>query len=279
MNAYTLSAVKIGATTLGGIVDQDMDLGVQETLFASDGNVDASLISALAIEPEMGFTTLKIVDALAACGIDGSVVTNSVLYFQLLENGIARAAGFGIQIAKAYLYPDKISAPHGKQATIAYKLIAMADDGQTNPLSSGSLSQPAVNTLAYTLGPVTANGIVLSGEQSWDFDFGLKPKKLAGDGGPFPKLISVEERRPKLTLKGLDASKLYGYVGAAITSVAATLRLATPDGVVGNTAALTLTVPAGRITTGKLSGGKGEVSRDTMVTPRKGASAIVSFTS
>ncbi len=209
--AHVLYAVKLGATLLGGVIDQSLS---QKTTFMEDTANGLPYTTHLAIsaqEPEARFSTRALAEAFALVGPAGASIAalsgGAILYAQKVTQGGTRASGANHRsytLNAGVIYPDKLSCQHQKDAELSYAL-RPTWNGTNNPYVLGdSVSLPASPTDAerFTLGPVSIAGTVYDQLDAVDIDFGVKIRAESADGEVWPRFAWIETYAPTVTFRG-----------------------------------------------------------------------------
>lgn len=289
-NVFTLHSVVHGSNIFDGITDQKIAVGLEEVTKRGDGSVDPTFTAIMSGKPMLSWTTVKVASALGLCGIGGlAIATGNCSFFlkKRAASGIYAGTSSHLKVtgSTGLIVPKTLKVSQGKEATIDYEAHLVSADGTTSPLAiatSQSLTgSPTVDEL-FTLGPATFNGSAWGGVQDLTIDFGIKVETKAGDGQVWPTFVSIAQREPKITLKGLDASLLSTLTvnGAAISSTTTVKLLGIEQNARRNGSDVLLTIAEGRVHVSDIGGGEdGDQSVDVTITPTyDGTNDIVALT-
>ena len=224
---YTLSAINIAtAEDVDLLIDQitgrNLDLGIQKLILAADGQVDPTYGAVGSQAPRTEWTTTALATILAACGIDGLKISSGVgdagleMWFQKYDEGGVLAPGANhekMTINKGLLIPQRITLPHSDANTPGSMdmLLVITSDGTNDPIvfeASASLEgSPGVGEI-FVAGPVNFNGVQYDGVQEIIIDFGIDLHVVGGDGLVYPTYAAIKSRRPTISVRTVDASKV-----------------------------------------------------------------------
>ena len=225
LNTATLGA---GAVLLDQIQNFEDDPGINLVVASGDGQVDPTYVAVMSQRPTMSFGSSALATILGACGISGAVIDADgtypglVAWYQKMAEGGIRASGSAhlkMTAKEGLLIPTSVTAQQDGTAMVSVQA-GLTYDGTNAPIvvaDSQALSgSPAVGEM-FTVGPVSINGATLEGIQSISFDPGLSLVFGAGDGDVWPTYVSVQARRPRISVVTTDVSALatLGISGAA----------------------------------------------------------------
>ena len=200
-DVYQLHAVKIGATVIGQIVDQNISVAV-ETFLAHDSGSPYNRLAAVDLEDiRITFTTTAVLAALNACGLTGQAIgggTGFVAYFKKQTPGGIVAAG----ASATYTFTDGVviwrglSAPGaGGLVTATFEFIAASADGATAPYAYATAQADAVCATQEAWVADAAN-LALIG---FDIDTGIAEGPLRSDGEPWFTHVSLDAIQPVIS--------------------------------------------------------------------------------
>lgn len=212
--AHTLYGVVAGATVIGGITQQNVNLGTQVRGEASSGEVYARFQSVVAQKPAATFTTLNVAAALAVSGLTAKAISalspaTLLLWAQKIAEGGSRA---GVTSHRSYtindgiLFPTTLTVGHQGDAVLPYG-VAVTWDGTNNPVvlsESQTLTAGITDAERFTLGPVTIESIALSEVRELQIDFGLQVVTEGGDSDIWDTMAYIKAVQPAITLRGID---------------------------------------------------------------------------
>ncbi len=233
-NIWVLSAVVLPGGTIGQIVDQDYQAGLEEMIESGSGSVDPEFIAVAEAKPMLSFTSTAIATALGIAGLDAYEISSATdFYFKKRAFAGVTATGavhLRMRLTKGMLCPKSVEASQGKDpAKIAYDLYPVSTDGITAPLeiSTGqAIPDEGLVSELFTVGPVGLNASTLQAVQSVKWDFGMDLEHVASDGHAYATYAGINSRRPKCSIEGLDLTALdtFGLDGLALTSFKTYLR-------------------------------------------------------
>lgn len=212
------------------ITDFGVDTAIQELLLSADGIVDPTYTAIAEQRPKVSLTSSALATILAKAGIAGLAIAAAGAEYGA-DCYLKKVAAYGtretgsnhvrLRIMNGFLLPRTLNAPHNQVATLGMDLIAIWD-GTNNPIiiagSQALVGSPVVSAV-WTAGKVMINGVQLEGVQNISIDFGIQEMVLGSDGNVWPTYCAIRERRPRITIRTLDAISLstFGLSGAAQT--------------------------------------------------------------
>lgn len=209
---HGLYAVKIGATTLGGITQQGMPTGTEVRGEPRSGEEYARILAMVAQNPRITFSTEHIATALGACGLAGVDMNTSALtlYAQKAAAGGSRAAGSvhnSYNVDYGILVPRRLTCDHQGDAALNYEAL-IAYDGLVDPIVlSGSAALPAASTTKerFSIGTVKIGAVTLAEVKSIEIDFGITAVQESSDSDVWPSFAYIQQTQPTITLRGISA--------------------------------------------------------------------------
>lgn len=216
---HGIYAVKLGATTIGGIRRRSLRTASEVRSEATSGEVYHRFQSLYAQKPVAEFSTVQIASALDACALTGTALTSGaplLLYAQKHTEGGTRTAGANHRIYtlnEGLVLPRRLTVDHQGDAEIGYEAL-VTYDGTNNPIVFTDTSAlPAAPTDAerFTLGRVTLtddagvpNSIVFSQIRRLEIDFGIQAETVGADSDIWDTNCRIVEIQPMLTISGID---------------------------------------------------------------------------
>lgn len=223
---YTLGAVQIGATVIGGITEQECEQGNTITREAASGEVYARLAAIISKDSEKTFATRSIATALAAIGTTGGnidMLGGVVFYYRKLARGtVPTADAISHTINDGIILPRSISVDNRGIAQIDFQVM-IADDGVNDPIIvNASDTMPALgseNEQLFTLGTAKVANTTITKKKSVRVDFGLTGTREMADSDIEATFISLTGVLPVITIAGIDSTwaTSLGLAGAACT--------------------------------------------------------------
>jgi hypothetical protein len=241
---HSIWAVQFDKATdviLGGITRSRLDLGAELRSEPTSGEPYARHQAVVARKPMASFTTLSLDTALTEIGALGLYVlsTGTVvainLYAQAHSAGGTRASGSAhrkYNIVRAFLVPRRLRCDFGGDASLDVDLIVMSDGSANNAvIESDAVALPAgiADADRFTIGPVTLGALSFTQIKGFELDFGLNVVPEGADSDIYPVYVSIQDIKPMLTIRGLDAKWLKSdkipFVGMAATHANSTIFL------------------------------------------------------
>lgn len=219
---YTLHAITINSTVIGGISGYSLDQGIVDGVEGHDGQVDPTFgsLSAQVLENKqtVKVRTRDVYSVLNSIPIGGLALTNMVLYWQQLAQQGTRAGSSSHVKAvssKGLAVNMGISPTHNRKVEAEFDIYLISSDGLAHPITwttGESLSGTVSDFYEYTLGPVK-NGSTVIGNTGWNFSPGYQMIHDATDGLPYPDFCSIAERMPGFTV---DSPNMSAVASAAM---------------------------------------------------------------
>lgn len=214
---HGLYAVKIGATTLGGITRRNLRTASEIRQMATSGEVYARFGSLVAQKPMAEFATLDLKNGLAACGITGTALTSGaplLFYCQKQAEGGSRASGSNhriLSMAEGIVIPRRLTCEHQGDAQLEYEAL-ITYDGTNDPIvatdASALVAAPS-DDYRFTLGKFsvtddTAATFTFDQKLRMELDFGVAAETHGADSDLWDTNCRIVEVLPSLTLTGKD---------------------------------------------------------------------------
>lgn len=225
---YTLGAVKIGATVIGGIMEQECEQGNTVTREAASGEVYARLAAIISKDSEKTFATRSIATALAAIGTTGGEIGSGglgdvVFYYRKLDRGtVPTGDAISHTINDGIILPRSLSVDNRGIAQIDFQVM-ISDDGVNDPvIVNASDTMPALgseNEQLFTLGTAKVANNVITKKKSVRVDFGLTGTREMADSEIEATFTSLTGVLPVITIAGIDSTwaTSLGLAGIACT--------------------------------------------------------------
>lgn len=216
-SAHVLHSANINGTAISNMITWDHDDGSETFMEKPAGVVDATFVAQKSHLPTLKFSTANVGTALGVCGINGLTVDSTPaadFYFQQLSPGGGYlAAGYRARVNSGLLVPQSLSAGHDKNAEISYTLTCLSD-GTNNPIVFSAVVAVPTGLTAdqyYVAGPCIVNGVLVTGIQNIEVDFGIKPIHMGGDGEVFSTFSGYTERNVKVKLKAINMPSVAAF--------------------------------------------------------------------
>jgi hypothetical protein len=214
---HGLYAVKIGATTLGGIRSRALRTASEIRQMATSGEVYARFGALYAQKPAAEFSTLDLKNGLAACGITGTAMTSAaplILYGQKQLEGGSRMSGSNHRLwtmNEGILIPRRIVVEHQGDAAIDYEAL-ITYDGTNDPIvitDLAALPAAPLDDYRYTLGKFSltddaAASYSFTEKLRLELDFGISAETHGADSDLWDTNARIVEVMPSLTISGKD---------------------------------------------------------------------------
>jgi len=177
---WKLCAVKIGTTTIGQIVEEEITDDLTELLAMDPASGYARAASVDLIDTRIRFTTEAVKTALGEIGLAGiSLATsNAVAYFAKYDSGggLGANACATFTLAKGIGLWRSMRAEKGSLANVSFELIGVSADGSTHPAEKATgVALPTITTEEmYDVAGST-------GIQGIDLDTGIQETLIRGD--------------------------------------------------------------------------------------------------
>lgn len=212
-NVYGLYGVGLGATLLGGISDVSLNTGTEVRGEISSGDIYARIKSTVAQKPSASWTTRNIAASLNAVPLLGKKIADLAgglqLFGQQHAEGGTRTAGLFHKkyvMVEGLVFHGGMSVEHQGDAVINTTAL-ITYDGTNNPIIPSELSavpSGLTDSERFSLGPVTINGVTMTGVKSVEFAFGINAATEGVDGEIWDRFSSIRTIEPVLTLRGVD---------------------------------------------------------------------------
>lgn len=220
---WTLWGVVHNITPVGQTSETNIPSNLEQMILGGGGAIDPTFVAVKEQRPSFEFTTNAIAVALGLAGIDGIAIAPAALFkgfLQATTEGGGRPGGSAHQlvtITKGILVPRQLSAQGTDDAKLTMEAVA-AWDGTNDPIkftASSALVGDATATEAFVCGPVVLNGVTIEGILSITIDFGLTFLAPISSGEIYPRFITINQRRPVITIETSNASlgATYGLSG------------------------------------------------------------------
>jgi hypothetical protein len=227
---WSLKAVQIDDTAdviIGGITQQNLNLGIELSNDASSGAVYPSVQSVNAQNPRASFTSYQIAKCLANIGVlgldIGALATGLKLWAYKHAEGGSRATGSNhrsFDVAAGLIVPRTITINHQGDATFAADVFVTHDGTNVPVIPTDSAAIPAGDSddERYTLGSVTIESKALNAVgsgvlQSMTIDFGIQELVEGGGSDLYPTHASIMTASPVITF---TATNILWFADATI---------------------------------------------------------------
>lgn len=185
--------------------------GIANMILKGAGEVDPTYVSQGSITPVLSCGTSQIKDILDSVGIDGMQIDAGtdpgvVAYLKQLAEGLTRKTGsnhMSLTVKEGMFLPRTITAAQAGGPAIVNCDIVATWDGTNAPIviaASQAIGITPAATVAWGVGPVSVNGVALSGVQSITIDFGLTEIVRIGDGEVYPSFSALMARNPRVSI-------------------------------------------------------------------------------
>jgi len=215
-NRYGIYAVQRGATLVGGIMSESIDLGSQIVADSSSGEVYPRWVSLVGQRPNAKFTSKHIGTCIGVSGTMGNYLTTGNvmnLYLQRWAEGITRASGNAhrkVTVNKGLLLPTRLSGRSGSDATMSCDVAALYD-GTNSPLTildNQALPAPSTADERYVFHKATIAGQTFDSDMGCDIDFGITPVIETVRSEVWPRWGSVAGQTATITITAEDIEAL-----------------------------------------------------------------------
>lgn len=213
---HNIHAVRIGATTIGGITRTALRTGTEVRQEATSGEVYARFQALYAQKPMAEFQTRSIAVALGACALAGTALTSSapfVMFAQKNTEGGGRTSGSShrkFTINEGLVIPRRLTCEHQGDAVLDYEVLATYD-GSNEPVvlaESQALLSPT-DAERFTLGSVSlhdgSSAYALPQIRRLEIDFGIAAETVGADSDIWDTSCRIVEVQPSITLAGIDS--------------------------------------------------------------------------
>lgn len=235
---HTLWAVEAHTTLIPGITRQAVRTGSDVRGESTSGEIWPRFLSMIGQNPGAEFATRAIATAWGICGLTGKslgdLTTGLKMYAQKHVHGGKPATGSNHRkytFVKGILIPVSLSVDHQGDAELSY-LVAATWDGVNDPVVvTDSVALPGGLTDAerFTLGPFTIESVAIGQIRSLNIDFGITATPEGADSDVWPRMVSIEQIVPRITLRGTDVEWLKAanipLSGKAVTHANTTIYL------------------------------------------------------
>lgn len=285
---HSIYAVKIGSTTYGGIVANNISNNIEKGGEATSGKMTPEFLYVRQIRPVLDFTTLQLGTILGIATNGASAAARPwaaigaaglVAYAYAHVEGGGRAGNSShksFTINEGILVPRRLMAPHGRRASLMVEALATYD-GTNNPvvIAEGvTPGSPAAHAEEFGLASATVGNIALPNKTDVTIDFGIRAEVISTDGDIYPTFVSVVEFSPVITIRGISmawwSSSGFGYPAANATLAQTTLsfrRFAQGGAYQADASTVHLTVSmAGMVTVEEMTGPEGGGPREITLT-------------
>lgn len=256
LNSIYIDTDAVAATTIGGIVRQTINTGVEIVKDNSSGSLYPEAAYVASAAPSASFTTTHCEELFLAAGIRSMCITSSVnsgvhLWARkLLCSGIAGSSSHEqYTFLNGVLVPTSMTCDHQGNASIDAQILGVASGANAalTIASSQTISaSTVVNTERWTLYSASIAGTAISGIKGCSVNFGNTPVIESADGDTSPTFAAVQETAPTIQLRGIDPvgwwSASGGLSGVACTHANTVLYLKQRGVVVGTDAHIKLTL-------------------------------------
>jgi hypothetical protein len=214
---HGLYAIKLGATTLGGITRRTLRTASEIRQTATSGEVYARFGSLVAQKPMAEFGTLDVEGGLAACGITGTALTAAaplIFYCQKQKEGGGRDTGSVhrlLTMNEGILIPRRLVCEHQGDAQLEYEGL-ITYDGTNDPIAvtdTAALVAAPLDVNRFTLGKFSltddaATTFAFTHKLRLELDFGIAAETHGADSELWDTNCRISEVLPSLTLTGKD---------------------------------------------------------------------------
>lgn len=228
----------------------------QQTVFGGNRSITCTAPVAIAFSL-IGLTTTKFTAlqlTLLKIGADG-----------ITSTGTDHVRIAGAASATFYATLTGFSVNQGGLATAQIAIACIAPLGTTDPLTvtTGSALALSAQPDLHTLGPVTVNGSAIPGVVGFSGSLSHDASTRTTDGDLYPTQFSWNSSNPVLQVQHSDPDAVLSALGLTGASLASSTKVTFlkrgTDSVISATQ-LSITVSAGIITTGAVSGGVGRTA-------------------
>lgn len=203
---------------LGGIVDQDVQLGSEVRRERSSGDPYPRHIALTAQRPRATFTSFAIAKALDACGLLGLKIASTInagleLFAQKFDEGSLVASGANHRkytVRNGLLIPRTLRVDHQGDATISYEVLPRYDDTNAPIIEADSATLPSglVDDERFTLGPFTVESVAIGQATQLEIDFGLAAETIGADSDIWDTFTRIGAVEPMIRIRGTDVTWL-----------------------------------------------------------------------
>ncbi len=215
--SHGLYGVKIGATVLGGITQQAIQMAPDIGRDGTSGDIYPRHQSLRSQKPSATFTTKDIETALGLIGLIGvdiSALTGDLtLFAQSRAVGNARSAGSthrSYTMANGIAVMQRLSVSHQQDAELSYLASPIAAGAVLPITEADTVAVPSNGTdaLRFALGKTTLESVLFTHVQQMDIDFGIVLGVESSDGDIHDTFVSIQDISPVITLSGIDVEWL-----------------------------------------------------------------------
>jgi hypothetical protein len=193
-----------------GTQAQNLSRAVGETTPVADGNVFNRLAAITSEELRFSLTGLDTVGGLALSTVTGAAISGAVLYLAAMGPAGAKLGNgehVTYTIGTGLLYPVRMTAAHGQNASLTLELIGYESAG-ARPDTIDASDDLSVNVggaaVVYTLGPVVINGTTISDKLMVDVEFGIVADTVGTDSDIGTKFAFIRQATPRIIVSTMD---------------------------------------------------------------------------
>lgn len=225
--------VILGSNTVRQVLKSDYQPNLEDVVGMASGAVDPSEVMAGKAEPQATFETSDLAGFLAALSISAgahvSAGTITIPWNKRAQGGSFAGAGANSRINGTHglIVPTRISCGQDDEAAIAAAMVHFYSTDGFAAAATISNSQNLAATAftgQYTLGPAKVNGTALGELLSIAVNPGITVEVKRHNGGNYPTLVHITQRRPTIDLTFEDISEIPAIGFAAMTSAAVWFR-------------------------------------------------------
>ncbi len=208
------------------ITNSSIDPGISLNLLRGEGKIAPQFGAVGQRKPSASFSTTALKRVLDWIGSKGKYYTGGATMYlakKALGGGFAGATSHvSLTAAKCLILPRTLRATQGEIATLDCEVYIISSDGLAAALTyAASVSLPtiALTDQAWTLGPASINGSVLTGLSSMEITFGLTAKTIFADGQELPAFCCIESQVSQIRVTTYDVTALNSFLaGSAVNS-------------------------------------------------------------
>ncbi|MCA9013701.1 MAG: hypothetical protein KDA77_00085 [Planctomycetaceae bacterium] len=206
----------IGLSTISQCQQTTLEANVEEMIHSMSGAVDASHVSVKKAEPKAPLASFDLAGLLTALpittGLKVASGTIALPYKKRAAEGVfASASDLIIAGTNGLAVPLSVSASQGDDGAVANAEIWFkSTDGLAIPvtISTGQTAASQSFSAVYALGPAAVNSTQVPKIVRTTVTFGLEVTPHYYDGGVYPVLFTINQRRPMFEFEFEDFDTL-----------------------------------------------------------------------
>lgn len=231
LNSMWIDTDAVADTTIGGIVRQTINTGVEIIKEMSSGSQYPEAAYVSGSSPNAAISTTHCEELLTEVGVRSLCITSATnsgvhLWARKLEcSQIATGSSHEqYTFRNGIVIPTALNCDHQGNASVDVSILGVETDSLAAMVVTASAAisaSTAINTDRWTLQGALIGGVTLAAKKNVSVNFGNTPLLESGDDDKAPTFASVQETAPTITFRGIDPAAWWsasgGLAGVACT--------------------------------------------------------------